>query len=129
MVHFDDEQYEADERGLNGFERDALEFLDGFLERLLEGARVYRLNGQDVMCLHQVRQVLLDFGTVDYDGHVRISAMRDDGLGMRLSVLEITADRIVIGVQGLETTEMGGEPYHDIYYCIGEGMEIGRAHV
>ena len=42
---------------------------------------------------------------------------------MRLSVLEITADRIVIGVQGLETTEMGGEPYHDIYYCIGEGME------
>lgn len=123
MAYFDEESYELDERGLNGFEREALDFLDGFLENLLAGARVYRLTGQDVMCLHQVRQVLLDFGRVDYEGHVRICALRDDGIGTRMSVLEITPHLVVIGVQGIETAELDGASYHDIYFSIGEGLD------
>jgi hypothetical protein len=123
MTFFDDDPYATDERGLNGFERNALEFIDGFLERLMQGARVYRLTGQDVMTLNQTRQVLLDFGNVDFDGHIRISSQREDNLGYRASVLEITSSQVVIGVQGTDTMQSGGEAYHDIYFSVGEGQE------
>ncbi|MFM2206907.1 MAG: hypothetical protein RL213_882 [Bacteroidota bacterium] len=123
MTFFDDDPFATDERGLNGFERNALDFIDGFLERLMQGARVYRLSGQDVMTLNQARQVLLDFGNVDFDGHLRISAQREDRIGYRASVLEITSSQVVIGVQGSDMMETGGEAYHDIYFSVGDGQE------
>ncbi|MFM2136038.1 MAG: hypothetical protein RL021_1438 [Bacteroidota bacterium] len=123
MDYLDDDRYEPDERGMNGFERAALEFLDGFLEKLLQGARVYRMGGSEVMTLHQLRQVLLDFGAVTFDGHVRISSRRDDMLGLRESVLEVSPSTIAIGVQGIDRMESGGESYFDIYFTIGSGDE------
>lgn len=122
MDLFDDERFELDERGLNGFERTALEFLDGFLEKLLQGARIYRLGGGEVMTLHQLRQVLLDFGAVTFDGHVRISSRRDDMLGLRESVLEVAPASIAIGVQGVDKME-SGESYFDVYFTVGTGQE------
>lgn len=123
MAYFDDEIYESDDRGLNGFDRVALEFIDDFLNKLLVNARIYRLGGQDVMCMHQLRQVCSDFLKVDYDGHVRITASREDGLGTRSSVVEFTPHAIVIGVSGHDASERGGEPYDDVYFVVGEGME------
>lgn len=123
MDYLDDDRYELDERGLNGFERTALEFLDAFLEKLLQGARVFRLGGGEVMTLHQLRQVLLDFGAVTFDGHVRISARRDDMIGVRESVLEIAPSAIAIGVHGVDRMETEGESYFDIYFTVGSGEE------
>lgn len=123
MDIFDDDRYEIDERGMNGFERSALEFLDGFLEKLLQGARVYRLGGSEVMTLHQLRQLFLEFGLITFDGHVRISSRRDDNLGLRESVLEVTPAAIVIGVQGVDPMETGLGSYFDVYFTIGEGEE------
>ena len=123
MLYFEDDIFQADERGLNGFDRVALEFVDDFLNKLLVNARIYRLGGQDVMCLHQLRQVVSDFLKVDYDGHVRITASREDGLGTRGSVIEFTPQAIVIGVSGFDATERGGEPYDDVYFVAGELME------
>jgi len=123
MIFFDEDPFDTDERGLNGYDRVALETIDGFLEKLLQGARVYRLSGQDVMTVHQVRQVLLDFRAVDFDGHVRISSQREDMLGIRSSVLEITSSKVVVGVQGIDQMDMGGDPYNDVYFTVGDGQD------
>ncbi|MEY4594557.1 MAG: hypothetical protein RIQ47_967 [Bacteroidota bacterium] len=123
MAYFEDDIYQSDERGLNGFDRVAIEFVDDFLDKLLVNARVYRLGGQDVMCLHQLKQVVSDFLKVDYDGHVRITSSREDGLGTRNSVIEFTPHLIVIGVSGFDGSERGGEPYDDVYFSVGEQME------
>ena len=93
-MFIDDDFYTTDDRGLNGFEREALLFLDSFLEQLMERARVYRLTGQQVMSLHQARQVLLEFGRVEYDGQLRIESVREDGLGTRMSVLDRKSTRL-----------------------------------
>ncbi len=123
MTYFEDDFFELDDRGLSGFDRLALNSVDGFLEKLMLNARIYRLSGTDVMCLNQVRQVALDFLRVDYDGHVRISAMLDDGIGMHSSVLEVTPRCVVFGVTGIDATEQGGEPYDDVFFVVGEGQE------
>ncbi|MFM7218281.1 MAG: hypothetical protein ACKO1U_09705, partial [Bacteroidota bacterium] len=46
-----------------------------------------------------------------------------DSIGRRSSDLEITVDRILIGVSGSDMMELGGEPYSDPYFIIGTGDE------
>lgn len=123
MDYFDEGLHRTDERGLSGFDHIALEFISSFLEKLQRGARVYGLSGQDVMTLQQTLLVVSDFLNVDYDGYVRITASREDGLGIRSSAIEITSDRILIGVSGYDNRDYGGEPYTDIYFVVGNGDE------
>jgi hypothetical protein len=123
MDYFEEDLYKTDDKGLNGYDRMALEFVTAVLEKLQRGARVYGLSGQDVMTLQQTLIVVADFLNVDYDGFVRITASREDGLGVRSSDLEITPDKILIGVSGFDSREAGGEPYSDVYFVIGNGDE------
>ncbi|MFM9026603.1 MAG: hypothetical protein ACKOQ6_01230 [Bacteroidota bacterium] len=123
MDLLDDELYAYDERGLNGFDRFALEFVIGFLGKLQQRARTYGLDGNDVMLLSQAIQVVGDFMRVDYDGWVRITCVREDGLGQRSSDLELTPARILIGVSGRDSNQRGVEPYSDPYFIIGNEDE------
>lgn len=123
MNLYDDEFYKRDERGLTGFDKSALEFVDHFMEELISNARIFRLTGQDVMHLHQARQVMLDFRKVDYDGYLLIRSSRADSFGNRYSEMEIQPERIVIGVSGSDPLERGGESYSDAYFIIGAGQE------
>ncbi|MFM7218218.1 MAG: hypothetical protein ACKO1U_09385, partial [Bacteroidota bacterium] len=81
MDLLDDHLYDPDERGLNGFDRLALDFVVEFLEKLQLNARIYRLDGNDVMLLNQAKEVVTGFLKVDYDGYVKISAYREDSIG------------------------------------------------
>lgn len=118
-----DDFYEYDEKGLNGFDRWVLERVDSFLETILSQAKVFGLDETAVFTLAQARTVVRQFMEVDYDGQVRVTSVMEDGYGTRLSVLDLSPERIIFGVAGQDEDEEGGEPYEDIYFVVGEAME------
>ena len=123
MDYFEDDLHAEDYRGLNGYDRLALERVKDFLDQLLRGSRVYGLSGHDVMTIQQSQLVVGDFPRVRFDGFVKISAATDDGQGVRSSNLEITTDKILIGVSGYDNSEYRDEPYSDTYFIIGNQDE------